>query len=179
MNPTDRPRYPGTALRTASDYGWRMLVVGTVVYFTVQLLTRLSEVVIPFIVAILVTALLHPLASRLRRLGLPRGPSTVLTILSAVLVFGGLITVVVVRAAEQAPQLGAEINKLLPQVKHWLINGPLKLNPTTVNNINKTISEDITKNSSVIASTALSTGKTVATFLGGLLLAIFSVIFLV
>lgn len=180
--PVSRPgpaRYPGPVLRTAADYSWRVIVIGIVVYFAVQLLIRLSEVVIPFIVAMLVTALLHPLAARLRRLGLPRGPATILTTLSAVLVLGGLITVVVVRAAEQAPQLGAEVNNLLPHVKHWLIHGPLRLNPTTVNNVNKTISEDITKNSSVIASTVLSTSKTVATFLGDLVLAIFSVVFLV
>lgn len=171
--------YPGPVLRTAADYGWRILVLGTVGYFTVRLLSRLSEVVIPFVVAILVTALLQPLSRRLRRWGFPRGPATLLTLLVALIIVGGLITVVVVRAADQAPQLGNEVNKLLPHIKHWLITGPLKLNPTTVDNLSKTISSNITKNSSAIASTALSTGKTVAILLSGLVLSIFSTIFLV
>jgi predicted PurR-regulated permease PerM len=171
--------YPGPLLRTAADYGWRILVLGAVGYFGVRLLSNLSEVVVPFVIAILVTALLHPLSRRLRSWGFPRGPATILTMLVALVVVGGLITVVVVRAAGQAPQLGNEINKLLPHIKHWLITGPLKLNPTTVNNLNNTISSNITKNTSAIASTALSTGKTVAILLSGLLLAIFSTIFLV
>lgn len=180
----DRPRppwtgYPGPALRLAGDYAWRLLAVGTVVYFGVQLLSRLSEVVIPFVVSILVTALLYPLAQRMRRVGISRGLATVLTMLGTVVILGGLGTIVVVRAAQQAPQLGNEINNLLPHLKHWLIHGPLKINPKTVNNLNDTISQDITKNSKAIASTALSTGKTVLSLLAGTVLAIFSTVFLV
>ncbi|HET6965057.1 MAG TPA: AI-2E family transporter [Acidimicrobiales bacterium] len=175
----DRRSYPGPILKTAADYGWRFLVLGTVVYFAVQLLSRLSEAVIPFVVSILVTSLLHPLAQRLRRAGMNRGLSTLLTMLIAVVVLGGLITVVVVRAAQQAPELGNEINRLLPHIKRWLINGPLKMNANTVNNLNSTISNDITKNSKAIASTVLSTGKTVLSFLAGTVLVIFSTIFLI
>jgi len=164
--------------RTLGDYAWRLLALGAVGYFLVLLLSKLSLVVIPFLASILVTALLHPLTVRLRRRGVPRGLATILTILGAVVVLGGLITIVVVRAAEQAPQLGNEINNLLPHIKHWLITGPLKLNPKTVNNLYDTVTRDITKNSSAIASTALSTTKEVVTFLGGLVLAIFSTIFL-
>ncbi|HWE54952.1 MAG TPA: AI-2E family transporter [Acidimicrobiales bacterium] len=171
--------YPGPAFRTISDYAWRLLVVGTVGYFVIRLLSTLSLVVIPFVVSILVASVLHPLSARMRRAGLGRGVSTVLTMLSAVVVLGGLLTIVIVRAAQQAPQLGDEINNLLPHVKHWLIDGPLKLNATTVNNLNQTVSDDITKNSSAIASTALSTGKTVLELLSGLVLGIFSTIFLV
>lgn len=174
-----RTSYPGPALRIAGDYAWRLIALGVVVYFSVELLSRLSEVVIPFIVSILITALLHPVAKRMRRAGMGRGLATLLTMLTTVVVFGGLITIVVVRAAQQAPQLGDEVNNLLPHLKHWLVNGPLKLNPKTVSNLNATISNDITKNSKAIASTALSTGKTVLSLLGGLVLAIFSTIFLV
>jgi predicted PurR-regulated permease PerM len=170
--------YPGPFLRMLGEYAWRIIAIGVVVYFGVKLLSRLSEVVIPFVVSILVTALLQPLAGRLRRWGLGRGLATVLTMLSAVVVVGGLLTVVVVRAAQQAPQLGNEINNLLPQIKHWLINGPLKLNPNDVNHLNTTITNEINKNSSAIASTALSTGKTLLAVLAGLILAIFSTIFL-
>jgi predicted PurR-regulated permease PerM len=177
--PTTRIAYPGPLLRILGDYAWRLIAIGTVAYFGVKLLSRLSEVVIPFVVSILVTALLQPLAGRMRRAGLGRGLATVLTMLSAVVIVGGLVAIVVVRAAQQAPQLGNEINNLLPHIKHWLINGPLRLNEKTVNNLNTTITNEINKNSSAIASTALSTGKTVLGLLAGLVLAIFSTIFLV
>ncbi len=174
-----QPRtYPGAALRTLGDYAWRILVIGTVGYFVIHLLSKLSLVIIPFIVSVLATALLHPFLARLRRIGLSRWLATVTTVLAAILLVGGLITVVVIRAANQAPQLGNEINSLVPHVKHWLITGPLRLNPTTVDNLGNTITKDVTSNSSAIASTAVSTGKTVAEVAGGIALTIFSTIFL-
>lgn len=172
-------QFPGVVLRVAGDYAWRLIVVGVVVYFGVRLLSSLSLVVIPFVISLLVAALLSPLAMRMRRIGAGRGVATALTMLVAVVVFGGLLTLVVLRAAQQAPQLGNEINTLLPHVKRWLINGPLKINAKTVDNLSSTISSTISKNSATIASTALSTGKTVLEFLSGALLAIFSTIFLV
>jgi predicted PurR-regulated permease PerM len=177
--PAQRIAYPGAFLRTSADYAWRLIAIGTVIYFGVRLLSKLSEVVIPFLVSILITAILQPLAMRMRRAGLQRGAATIITILSALIVVGGLLTVVVFRAFQQAPQLGDQINNLLPHIKHWLIYGPLKVNPQTVNNLNSTISRDITKNSSAIASTALSTGKTLLSLLAGMVLAVFSTIFLV
>jgi predicted PurR-regulated permease PerM len=190
MTSTERPRpatnsdpsrlraYPGAIIRTVADYAWRLLAIGALGYFVVQLLSRLSLVVIPFIVSILATALLHPLLARLRSWGLPRGLATLATVLVALGVIGGLITVIVIRAANQAPQLGNEINALIPKVKHWLITGPLRLNPSTVNNLGNTVTKDVTKNSSVIASTALSTGKTVVEVLAGAALVVFSTILL-
>jgi predicted PurR-regulated permease PerM len=170
--------YPGGSLRVAADYAWRVLAIGTVGYFALKLLERLGLVVIPFLVSLLVTALLHPLLAFLRRRGLARGPATLATVLIAIVVLGGVLTLVVIRAAEQAPQLGNEVNNLIPHIKHWLITGPLRLNPATVNNLSKHLTDEVTKNSSLIASTALSTGKTALEVLGGIALVIFSTIFL-
>jgi predicted PurR-regulated permease PerM len=165
-------------IRLAGDYAWRILAIGTVGYFAIRLLTHLSFVVIPFIGSILVTALLTPIFNRFRMLRLARGWATLATMLASVVVVGGLIAIVVTRAAEQAPKLGNEINSLIPQVKHWLIHGPLKVNPNTVNKLGTTITNDVTKNSSKIASIALSTGKTALTVLGEIALGIFSTVLL-
>jgi predicted PurR-regulated permease PerM len=171
-------RHPGAVIRLAGDYAWRILAIGTVGYFAIRLLTHLSVVVIPFVASILVTALLSPIFNQFRRIGFARGWATLATMLTAVVVVGGLITIVVTRAAQQAPQLGREINSLIPQVKHWLIHGPLKVNPNTVDKLSTTITNDVTNNSSKIASIALSTGKTALTVLGEIALGIFSTVLL-
>lgn len=172
-------QFPGALIRGTAAYAWRLLVIGTVIYFAVKLLEKLSFAVIPFVVAMLVTALLHPVAAKLRSFGASRWVATLVALLGALVVFGGLLTVVVVRAAQQAPQLGNEVNALIPHIKHWLIHGPLRLNATTVNNAGQTITNDISKNSSRIASTALSTGRTALEVLSGMVLAVFVTIFLV
>lgn len=169
---------PGPLLRAAADYAWRLVVVGFVFYYAVVVLGRLALVAIPFMVSLLVTALLRPVFNFFVRHGAGRGFGTLATVLGSFLLVGGLLTLVVIRAADQAPQLGDEINSLIPHIKHWLIKGPLHLNPKSVNNISKTITQDISKNSSKIASTALSTTKSVLDVVGGFLLVVFSTIFL-
>ncbi|HVA75530.1 MAG TPA: AI-2E family transporter [Acidimicrobiales bacterium] len=172
------PPLPGPLLRVAADYAWRLVVVGFVFYYGVGLLGRLALIAIPFLVSLLVTALLRPVFNFFVRHGAGRGTGTLATVAGSFILLGGLMTLVVIRAAEQAPQLGNEINSLIPHVKHWLIHGPLHLNPKSVNNLSTTITQDITKNSSAIASTALSTTKSVLDVAGGFLLVVFSTIFL-
>lgn len=169
---------PGPVLKLAGDYAWRIIAVGFVAYWAVILAHHLTLVVVPFLISLMVTALLRPGFNFLRRRGLGRGLSTMATVLGAFVVLGGIITLVVVRAAEQAPQLGNEINNLLPHIKRWLITGPLHLNAKSVNNLSKTITDAVTKNSSTIASTALSTGREALNLVGGFLEVVFSTIFL-
>jgi predicted PurR-regulated permease PerM len=181
MTGSDRtkPGDPGPVLVTAGAYAWRLLVVGAVFYFAVQFLSKVGLVVVPFIVSILIAAALRPLFNSFRHRGASRGTATALTMIAAFAIVGGLLTVVITRAIQSAPQLGNEINNVIPHVKHWLITGPLKVNPTTVNNLGNRISDDVTKNSSKIASTALSTGKALLEFLGGAILALLSSILLI
>jgi predicted PurR-regulated permease PerM len=174
-----KPGYPGQVLTTAGAYAWRLLVVGAVFYFAIQFLSKVGLVVVPFIVSILIAAALRPLFNSFRRRGTSRGTATALTMITAIAIVGGLLAVVVTRAIQSAPQLGNEINNVIPHVKHWLITGPLKVNPTTVNNLGNRISDDVTKNSSKIASTALSTGKALLEFIGGAILALLSSILLI
>ena len=169
---------PGPLLRAAADYAWRLVIVGFVFYYAVDILGRLALVAVPFMVSLLVTALLRPVFNFFVRHGAGRGFGTLATVLGSFILVGGLIALVVIRAAEQAPQLGNEINSLIPHIKHWLIHGPFHLNPKSVNNLSQTITQDITKNSSKIASTALSTTKSVLDVVGGFLLVVFSTIFL-
>lgn len=162
----------------AAAYSWRVLIVGALGYFVLRILSGLMLAVVPFVIALLLSALLRPVMLFLRRRGLQRALATVLTVVLAVIVIGGLITVVVLRAANQAPQLGAEVNRLIPHVKSWLETGPLHVDTKTVNNFSRTLSNAVSSHSSQIASTAVATGKTVVDVVTGLVLTFFVTIFL-
>ncbi len=82
-------------LRQASDVCWRLLVVGVVVGLLLWGLIYIRVVVLPVVLAIFLTALLMPSAEWLRRRGMGRGLSTLITILGAIAVLGGVITLVV------------------------------------------------------------------------------------
>jgi predicted PurR-regulated permease PerM len=173
-----RAMHPGPGLRIAADYAWRLLVLVLAAYVVLRVLSHLLIVIVPFTFALLVTAALLPLLGVLVRRGVPRVLATVTTLLVALVVMGGIIALVVTKAVDQAPQLGTEIDKLIPKVEHWLVTGPLKLNQGTIANFSTTLSKQVDKNSAAIASTAVSTGKTVLDVLGGAVLGVFCTIFL-
>lgn len=177
--PSRRGRqYPGPTLTVASEYAWRLIVVGIVGWGLVWVLSRLTTVVFPLIIATLVTALLQPVQQWFRRRHIPRGLATLATLLVAVLVLGGILAAVIDRAIAQAPQLGNQIIRLLPHLLHWLRTGPAHLSAKTVAHLSATLTKAVSKDTSAIASAALSTGRTLVDFVTGIALAIFITIFL-
>lgn len=171
-------RHPGRALRVAADYGWRFLVLAGSGYVLLRILRPVYDLVIVVVVAVLITALLHPVLTWFRRRGLSRRLATAASVLFAVVVVGGILTYVIIRGIQDFPALGDQINRLIPHVKHWLIHGPLHLNPDRVNHLGNTLSQEISKNSSAIANSAIQTGRTVLSVLAGIVLGIFVTIFL-
>ena len=63
-------------LRLAASWSWRVILVSALIYGVARVAGYLSEVVIPLAIAILLAAMLSPVASRLRGWGLHRGPAT-------------------------------------------------------------------------------------------------------
>jgi putative heme transporter len=173
----DKPQLPGPVLRTGAAYAWRLLMLAAVLYVLLRTFEHLLEVVVPVAVALFLSALLHPLQSFLRRRGVPRVLATLGTILVAVVLIGGLLTAVAIRAINQFPQLGHQVNATLPDLRHWLETGPLHVNSKTVNDLSNTISKEVSAHSSVVISAAASTGKTVVEVATGILLTFFTTIF--
>lgn len=100
----DMPSAIPRSLAVAAAWSWRLLLVGVAAYAAVRVLALLSLVVIPLIAAILLAALLRPVAGLLRR-RLPGPLSALLTLLLAVVVLGGLGYLIGVRFAQQLPSL--------------------------------------------------------------------------
>jgi predicted PurR-regulated permease PerM len=175
---SDAGAHPGPVLRVSAAYAWRLLIVAVALYVVVRVLGHLRLVLIPFSLSLLLTAALRPAMSFMVKRGVPRLLATILTFLLAVIVIGGILALVVTKAVNEAPQLGDEINKLIPKVENWLVTGPLRLNRGSINNFGNALVKQVDKNSSAIASTAVSTGKTVLDVLTGLVLGVFCTIFL-
>ena len=76
MPPRDgagRPEAAGVPrlLAQAAAWSWRILLVGLLIYVGFRVANTLRLVVLPCLAALLLTALLQPLTSRLRRTGMP------------------------------------------------------------------------------------------------------------
>lgn len=111
----ERPGVPD-GLRVAAAYAWRLLLLGVVGYLAVLVLGKLTLLVLPLILALFLTALLHPLDRLLRRLRLPRGLAAIVSVLLALFVFGGVLAFVVLRLVSSLPQLLDQASTVVQQL---------------------------------------------------------------
>ena len=88
-------------LDRAAAWSWRSLIVIATIVIAFLAFSRLRLVIVPFLVAMLIAALLSPVASRLRSIGLPRLLATWFTLLGTLLVVGGVIGFAVFLIADQ------------------------------------------------------------------------------
>jgi len=149
------------------------------IYGLGKLAAKLELALIPFLIAILLTALLHPIKSRLRRAGLGRGWSALITMVFALVVLGGIGTFVANRAAAGYPQLVDEVSSLVTKTQHWLIRGPLHLQRSQVTDFGDKIVSFLKDRQGTLATSAISATKTAAEILASAVLTLFLTIFMV
>jgi predicted PurR-regulated permease PerM len=104
------------ALVLAAAWSWRLLVVGAAVWFAVTYLAGLTGLVVPVVLSLLLTALLHRPAALLRR-HLPRAAAGLLTLLAALAVAAGVVWLVERRVQGQAAALVAQAQAVLGDLR--------------------------------------------------------------
>jgi predicted PurR-regulated permease PerM len=166
-------------LATGSAWAWRLLLLAVVIYLIARLLGILYVVVVPCIAALLLTAVLQPLTSRLRRAGLPALAATWVTLLIAAIVLGGLVTLVANRVSADYSTLLAEAKHTTAQVQSWLAGPPFHLKNNNVQKFLNNIPSYLSKHKSLVEGTVVTGGKIASEFFGGLVLMIFVMFFLI
>ena len=177
-NVAEDNRVPGW-LQTGAAWSWRLLILALAIYLITRLLGILYIVVVPCIAALLLTALLQPLADRLGRAGLPRLAATWATLLIAAVVLGGLITLVATRVSADYPTLVAEARHTTTQVESLLSGPPFHVKNGNVQKFLNDIPGYLSKHKSLVEGTVVTGGKIAAQFFGGLVLMLFVTFFLI
>lgn len=96
-------------LRPLAASALELLLVAAAVALIGWVLVRLRLVVLPIVLAVFLSALLVPIARRLRAVGLPGAPATLLAMLGSVAVIGGLAAALAPSVADQTDELGDEV----------------------------------------------------------------------
>jgi predicted PurR-regulated permease PerM len=174
----EHSRVPGWLL-TGAAWSWRLLVLAAAIYLVTRLLGILYVVVVPCVAAVLLTALLQPLAARLRRAGLPAMAATWVTLLLIALVLAGLITLIATRASAEYPSLVAETKHSIAQIQSLLSGPPFHVKSGNVQKTLNNIPGYLSKHKSLIEGTVVTGGKIAAEFFGGLVLMLFVAFFLI
>jgi len=149
-----------TGLRASAAWTWRLVVVAGGIYLLLLLLAQFKVLVVPVLVALLLVALIKPLADLgVRRLGLAPALAAVLTILVVLLVIIGLIGLVGQQVATGFPGLQQQSGQGLQDVRTWLANGPLHVTGEQINTWIDQAQQSMSANSSRLVSGALEIGR--------------------
>ncbi|KAA9166675.1 AI-2E family transporter [Amycolatopsis acidicola] len=163
-------------LRVAAAYAWRFLLVIAALYVIIWLIGKLSVVVIPVSIALLVSALLAPAVGRLVDVKVPRGLATAIVLIGGLAVLGGLLTFVIIQFTDGLPQLQAQLYNSLNQVRDWLIND-LHLRQEQLQQFIDNAITYLQTHQAAITTNALTTAGTIGEVLTGMLLTLFTTIF--
>jgi predicted PurR-regulated permease PerM len=182
--PADWPDPPGGDpwvpdwLHRVAGWSWRLLILAAVIYLGLRVVSALRLVVLPLVAALLLTALLQPLAARLRRAGLPALAATWGTLLAALAVLAGAGLLAYTRTAADYPKLVSDIGSTTDQLQHWLAGPPFHLHQAGLQQLSNRLLTYLKEHQSAVAGTVLSGGKIFLEILAGLVLTLFVTFFL-
>lgn len=176
-----RDFYPGVPrwLYTGAAWGWRLILLGFALYLLARIASMLYLVVVPCTAALLLTALLQPLASRLRRAGFGSLAATWTALLLAIVVLAGVGVVVTERVQAEYPALVPQVRNTSVQLQSWLAGPPFHLHTTNVEGVIDNLVKYLGQHRSLVEGTVVTGGRIVAEVLGGLVLMLFVTFFLI
>ncbi|GHJ94933.1 AI-2E family transporter [Streptomyces sp. NE5-10] len=165
-------------LRVAGEAGWRLLVLAGTVWVLMRVISSVQLVVLAFVAALLVTALLQPTVARLRARGVPRGLATALTATAGFVVMGLVGWFVVWQVMDNIDNLTDRVRDGIEELKRWLLDSPFHVTERQINEIAKNLSDTIGANAEQITSAGLQGVTVIVETMTGILLAMFSTLFL-
>ena len=127
--PSSAPSVP-PAIRSASEWAWRLLAIAAAVIATAYLLGFVSEAVIPIVVAVLLAALLDPVKQLLRRRLKPAAAAGV-TVIATVAAIGLLLFLVGSQITGGFSEMAGQVGQGIDQIRAW-VRDTFKITDTEV-----------------------------------------------
>lgn len=165
-------------MRIAAAWSWRLLVVAGLVALVVFLVIELRYIVVPLMIAMLLSALLVPFSNWLQRHRWPKWAAVAVSEVGVLAVIGGLIWLTYITVRSGAPALVEQTLARWEDLKAWLLESPLHLSEADIQDWMDDFIARLQEDSSTLWSGALSVGTSVGHVLAGLLLVLFATLFI-
>jgi predicted PurR-regulated permease PerM len=164
-------------VRKAAAWSWRLLVILAALVALLWVIARLEIIIVPLLLALMVSALLVPAVDWLDLRGAPRAGAVAFVILAGFAVLGGILTFVISQFVIGLPDLVNQVTRSIDSAKKWLIEGPLHLSRQQIDNAGNGAIQALQNNQAKLTSGALSTAAAVTEILTAALLMFFTLIF--
>lgn len=166
------------SVRVAAAWSWRLLLIALALAVLVLVMAFGKVIWVPVVVALLLTVLLGPVVDTLvRRLRMPRGVASAVTIVALLVVVGGLLTLAGREIVQGFGELWERAVAGYEELLVWLDEGPLGIDSTQLADYVDQAGEQIGSNSGPLVSGALSVTTTIGHVLAGTVIAVFCLLF--
>jgi predicted PurR-regulated permease PerM len=163
----------------AAAWSWRILVIAAAAALFGWLVSFFAVIVIPVVVALLITALVVPLVEWLTRLGVRRSVASILVVLTTIAGVAALLTFAGQQVAQGANDLADQTVAGLQEIRDWLKDGPLNASDSQINDVIDSVQKAISEQSgeSGVVSRVTEVGTAVGHVLAGFFIVLFSTYF--
>ncbi|CQD04072.1 transmembrane protein [Mycobacterium lentiflavum] len=164
-------------VRNTAAWAWRLLAIFAAALAFFWVVAKLEIIVVPVLLALMISALLVPVVDWLDRQGLPRGGAVALVLLGGFAVLGGILAFVVTQFIVGLPDLTEQVTRSIDTTRRWLIEGPVHLRSEQITNAGNAAIQALHNNQSKLTSGALNTAATLTELLTAAVLVLFTLIF--
>lgn len=169
------------ALKVASSWAWRSIVIAAAVIGILYLADMLAVVVIPVLISLLLAAMLQPVAALLIRAHIPRSLAAAVVLVAGLATVVGVLTFVINQFIEGVPALVVNVQEGFQTIQTWLIEGPMHLEQEQIDSffdqLSKAVGQYLAADPGSAAETAGVTLGVALTTLTGLFLVLFTTFF--
>jgi len=165
-------------VRLAAAWSWRVLVIAAAIAVVGFLIVELREIAIPVFVAMVISALLVPFKDRMIRARFPRWAAVTIAELSVIVGVSVLLYLVVTQVGAGFGALKERAVTALDDFAAWLAASPLHLTGDQLTELADQGWAALQANAGSILPGVLSAGSTVGHVLVGILLALFTTLFI-
>lgn len=178
---SQKPPYVAPGLKLAAAWSWRSLIVIAAVAVAFWGLSKVSILVLPCLIALLLAALMAPVVSFLDRHKWPHTLSVITAFLGFILVVLGLLAFTGQQIVVGFPALAHQVVLGVNKLNAFVQNNPFGVDSTVITNyldeLNTKALDWLQQSQGQIASGALGAASSIGNFVTGMLITLFASFF--
>ncbi|MFR9801050.1 AI-2E family transporter [Pseudonocardia sp. RS010] len=175
----DRGAVIGGGLTWLATWSWRIILIGCGAVLLGLVIGQLWSIVLPVLLGVILATVLRPPARWLIAHRFPPAVATTLVLVGALVVLGGIISLIAPQVAGQADEIAAGVTGGLGQIQQWLNGPPFNLGQGQIGAMLDNVTRQLQSSASTIAGTVLTGVSAFANGLLNILLAVVLAFFFV
>ncbi|MDO4242052.1 MAG: AI-2E family transporter, partial [Microbacteriaceae bacterium] len=164
--------------RVTAAWSWRFIIIGLAIAGVAWLLSQVTLLLVPFFIAVLLTALLQPVMRFAERMKLPRGIGVLISLAVLFSVVSLLLWIIITQFRSGFADLYEKAKHSWDQLAQWLIESPLHIDLLHIEFDPEAFMATLHDNQDKIVSGAVGVASGAANMLAGAILVLFCLIFL-